>query len=155
LSNSGQLVNSLYELDTDTNSWRTLGPMQIPRSNAAIAFLDGAIYVMGGEGANGLLASVERYDLATGRWTLVAPLPEPLVNLGAATVGSAIHVLFEHAHYVYSPEHNEWTRAVSMNRPRHAFGMASIGKRLFVIGGCDPEPEDTGITEVLDLEGGS
>ena len=154
LSDTGQPVSSVFTFDTDTQRWG-MAPMQTARSNAAVAVLDGGIYVLGGDGAAGILSSVERYDLATGRWTWATPLPEPLMNLGAATVGGAIHALFEQAHYVFNPTRNRWTRMAPMIRPRHSFGTAVIGDQLYVIGGCDPEPEDTAITEILDVNGAS
>ena len=46
---------------------------------------DGKIYVVGGEGASGPTASVERFDEATQQWETLSPLPIALVWPAAAT----------------------------------------------------------------------
>lgn len=115
--------------------------------------MNGEIYVIGGDGIDGPLASVERFNTVTHAWSASAPLPQPLLNLGAATVGGTIHVLFENSHYAFSEQMDKWNVAPPMRSPRHAFGTAVIVTTLFVVGGCNQVPQDTGVTEILNIAG--
>jgi hypothetical protein len=65
-------------------AWRTLAPMPTPRTEVAVAELDGKIYVIGGFEVDGApSAKVEVYDPATDTWSEAPPLPEPRHHAGA------------------------------------------------------------------------
>jgi hypothetical protein len=54
--------------------------------------LDGAIYVMGGEGLEGTFDANEAYDAASGVWLVMPPLPTARHGMGAAVTGDRIYV---------------------------------------------------------------
>ena len=67
--------------------WRTLAPMPTPRSEVAVAELDGKIYVIGGFESDGSPTdAVEVYDPVTDAWSEIAPLPEPRHHTAAIGV---------------------------------------------------------------------
>lgn len=68
-------LGDLWELDLAADAWRPLpadGVPPPPTSNAALAFHDGALYLLGGHDATGVTPGFWRYDLARREWR---PLP--------------------------------------------------------------------------------
>jgi uncharacterized protein (TIGR03437 family) len=60
-----------------TNSWSDLTPMNQARFGHEAALIEGKLYVAGGNGASGPVASAEVYDFNTGGWSPIAPLNRP------------------------------------------------------------------------------
>ncbi|PYS98595.1 MAG: hypothetical protein DMF63_15480 [Acidobacteria bacterium] len=67
--------------------------MPTPRSGAAVAVVDGIIYVMGGGGVSGALSTVEAYDPATDSWASKRPMLFSHVSFGAAELNGIIYAL--------------------------------------------------------------
>ena len=63
-----------------SNSWSSIEPMNVARSNAGAAFLNRKIFVVGGwDGVS--LSSVEYYDLVTSEWVRVNSLPRATTGI--------------------------------------------------------------------------
>ena len=62
------------------------------RSGLAVAALNGAIYVMGGEGLEGTFDANEAYDAASGVWLVMPALPTARHGMAAAVSGEVIYV---------------------------------------------------------------
>jgi N-acetylneuraminic acid mutarotase len=128
------------------------------KAGVASAALDGAVYAIGGRNVpdgpcspkspGGILASVEKYDIASGHWSEVAPLPEGLSDAAAVTVGSKVWVFggctvtkngairLTKDVYSYDPVANAWTKESNLPFDRCAFSqVAAIGTDVYVIGG--------------------
>ena len=71
------LCNDTVErYDPAAGSWEAVAPLTTARQDAGVAALDGAIYVVGGEGNAGLLRTAERLDIARNVWECLAnPAP--------------------------------------------------------------------------------
>ena len=72
--NVGASLSSVERYDPATNAWEAVAPMATARRVHAVAVLDGKLYAVGGEDADGNLSSVERYDPAEAVWEAVAPM---------------------------------------------------------------------------------
>jgi N-acetylneuraminic acid mutarotase len=69
-SDGSSRIGSADIFDPQSNKWTTTGSMAQPRSGAMSALLpDGRVIVVGGLGANTILASAEIYDPQTGTWS--------------------------------------------------------------------------------------
>jgi hypothetical protein len=70
-------LGDLWELDLDSDSWRKLeaiGEVPPPRTNAALAFRNGSIWLLGGHDATSAVTDVWRYELISARWQRVEPI---------------------------------------------------------------------------------
>src|SRR5207248_2064307 len=128
--------------------------MPSARSDAGSAVLNGILYVIGGEGDQGVLSSVEAYDPLMDTWAEKAPLP---VALGyspgmAATFNGRIYVAggynaadneLSNAVYVYDPTSDSWSAVSSMPTARQSDGVAAVGGKLYVLGGYAGNPDIT------------
>ena len=131
--------------------WRTLAPMPMPRSEVAVAALDGKIYVVGGFEADGSTsAKVEVYDPATDTWSEAAPLPEPRHHTAAVAMGG-LYVIggfatnFQDARpdvFLYTPSRNEWTPVDPLVNARGGHAAVVIGFSLYAVGGLAAGPAD-------------
>jgi hypothetical protein len=121
------------------------GAVPIARSDAAGTTINGLLYVIGGNGPQGFLSSVEAYDPLTNTSTEKAPLPIPLGSLsGAATVlnsyiylcgGALANGQLSSAVYVYDPLSDSWSTVNSMPIARQGLGTASAAGKLYALGG--------------------
>ena len=82
-------VNTAEVYHLTTNTWTTLAPLNVPRRNLGIAFVDGKLYAIGGETPGGLTHTVEVYDPVTNSWSFCASLPQPLAYMGSARANYA------------------------------------------------------------------
>src|SRR4051794_23495642 len=74
--------------------WETAPPMRGQQNEAATAFLNGRIYVIGGfENESGASARVQVFDVAMQTWSDGVPLPEPVHHAGAAVVVGRIYLV--------------------------------------------------------------
>jgi hypothetical protein len=69
-------VDELWQFEFATNTWTSLPQSQVrpsPRTNMALAFHAGSLYVVGGHDRTGLTPGTWRYDLASNTWTELNP----------------------------------------------------------------------------------
>jgi hypothetical protein len=82
---SGGVLDVVEAFNTTANAWIQLPAMPTPRSNAAAAFCNGHIAVVGGIGnADNFLAANELFNPTTGEWLVMPPLPTARGELGIA-----------------------------------------------------------------------
>lgn len=113
---------------------------------------DGTVYVIGGYGDKGNLASVEAYDPATNLWSLRASLPKSRF-FGAAHAGVDGKILYfggltSTTGYtkdinVYDPASDSWSKLGDMNYQRSTITTAAApdGKIYFIGGAAPDDPE--------------
>src|SRR5687767_21059 len=64
-------LGDLWELDLDTDQWRKLdaiGEVPPPRTNSALAFRNGSLWLLGGHDASRAVTDVWRFELIAARW---------------------------------------------------------------------------------------
>jgi N-acetylneuraminic acid mutarotase len=131
------------------NSWVRLAPTLQPREHtAAVAALDGKIYLLGGRWQSpGELSSIEIYDPENDSWTLGPPMAEVRSGFGAAVLGGKIFVLGGEiiisgletldSVEIFDPESGSWSFAPPMPFALHGVPAAVSDEALYVLGGAD------------------
>jgi N-acetylneuraminic acid mutarotase len=126
--------------------------MPTPRTEVAVAALDGLIYVIGGfEGDGTPSAKVEVYDPATDTWSEAAPLPEARHHAAAVEVFGKLWVVggmrsgrgeAVSSAFAYDAEEDTWGETgSSMAVPHGAPGVVNDGTRPYVISGVQEDPD--------------
>ncbi|MCS6843738.1 MAG: LuxR C-terminal-related transcriptional regulator [Caldilineales bacterium] len=123
--------------------WQSLAPMPTARSRLAVAALDGLLFAIAGETAEGVTAAVEVYDPQTNGWLPRAAKPTAVANAQAAAVGGRLYVpggtladgspvaVLE----VYDPAADAWSTASPMPQPLAGYALAAFQGRLYLFGG--------------------
>ena len=132
-----------FQYDNDHDCWVPKAPMLFPKSNFALAHVDGKIYSFGGLTVNQHPTEIiETYDINLNRWNYVGMMPTTLVDLSTVVHCGKIYVMGGRtgvgAHNVvmrYDPSKSEWTSLAGMPTPRFNFGACIVGDEIYVAGG--------------------
>ena len=157
-------------------TWSRVADASLARQEIYPAVLDGKIYVAGGilSAAPGFTDLFECYDAATDSWTTLTALPEGRHHIALAAAGGKIYGIGgfsgampdwrAHASvFVYDPKAERWTSGPSLPQARAEGVVASIGEKIYFVGGRVPtsaeakhisEHADTSRAEALDLHSG-
>ena len=107
--------------------------MPIPRSETAVADLDGKLYVIGGYPASRIPSDVVQvYDVRADTWDTTTPLPMPLHHPVAVAVDGTLYLIggefggagdgnpsvYLDTVFAYSPAHATWEPRAPMPRGR-------------------------------------
>jgi hypothetical protein len=129
-------------------TWSEKARLGEQRTEAAVVFANGRIYVLGGM-ARGQDSHVlnQEYDPATDRWRERAPMPRPLSHPGAAAMGGKIYVVggfLRNVHldaqdsvFEYDPAADTWRTLAPLKSPRGSVGVAAVNGKIHAIGGRD------------------
>jgi len=128
-------------------SWDDLPSLGVPRQEIAAAWLDGALYAVGGFDARGAtIASVERWRPGDDAWLSVAPLPVAVNHPAAGVVDGRLVVVGGYrgpflanptdAVQVYDPAVDAWTLAAPLPTARGGLAATVLDGRLYAIGGA-------------------
>lgn len=124
--------------------WKMMPPTPTAIVEAAVAQLNGKIYIVGGFTAKGATDMVEAFDPATGQWSVMAPLPQPLHHAAIAAFQKKLYVIGGYigvwwspldTTYEYDPAKNRWTQKASMPSPRGALTAGVVGGKIYAVGG--------------------
>jgi len=128
-----------------SGAWRTLAPMPTPRTEVAVAELNGKIYVIGGFEADGSpSAKVEVYDPTTDTWSEHLSLPEPRHHAAAISLNDSLLVIggfresFEDPQstvYQYREEWGQWHKRSPLNTARGGHAATKFSGSPVVVGG--------------------
>jgi N-acetylneuraminic acid mutarotase len=157
------------EYDPRTDRWRTLAPMPNGAGHAAIAVMNGKIYVAGGFKVRQHMQAIDgfyAYDPKTDTWETLPPLLSPRGSPNLAVVGGKLHIFggrFDdragptNAHEVYDPATGKWTPARQLPTARDHMGIGVFNGKIHVIGGRTGGNEDanTGAHEIYDPQTGT
>ncbi|HVM37454.1 MAG TPA: kelch repeat-containing protein [Sphingomicrobium sp.] len=145
----GPPVAALREFD----GWSMGAAMPLPRSEHAVAELDGKIWVLGGYPPGRLPSDlVQIYDPATSRWSLGPRLPQPIHHMMVKAVGGKLYLiggevdgastgrppLFVANSWVHDPAVGGWARRAPMPTARSGGGAAVVDGKIYVAGGRPP-----------------
>ena len=121
-------------------AWELVANIGVARASAAVAAVDGKVYVIGGR-ANGVLKttavenSVEVYDPAANTWAALAPKPTGVVGDDAGVIGGIIYVPGAGVLEAYNPAANTWATKAPMPAVVSSGTVAVVGSKLYVLGG--------------------
>lgn len=143
-------------------SWEEAPALAVPRQEIAAAWLDGALYAIGGFDARAAtIASVERWRPGDAAWETVAPLPVAVNHPAAGVIGGRLVVVGGYrgpflanptdAVQVYDPATDTWTLAAPMPTARGGLAATVIGDRLVAVGGAR-EGGSVGDVAAFDLD---
>ena len=132
--------------DPATGTWSTVASLPEARAGAAAATgPDGRVYVLGGSDATfHLTGTLQVYDPATGRWTVQRSSERHRVNAGVAfgadgrlyAVGGTKSGVQRLASVErYDPHSNTFAPAAKLVAGRAYHATASIGGRIYIVGG--------------------
>lgn len=134
--------------DIQSNTWSTAAALPSPRNSAAVAIIDGLIYVAGGRTMKGgNIANLDRYDPVTDEWQSLSPMPYAAGGFNGAAVGGKFYVFGGEELGVlgadgvfaqsmrYDPETDQWQALPNLPTARHGHAVVPVQGSLFVIGG--------------------
>ncbi|MDQ5824785.1 MAG: hypothetical protein M3441_11345 [Chloroflexota bacterium] len=135
--------------------WLTKAPIPTPRSEVAVAEVNGKIYVLGGFSGKGQAIN-EEYDTATDTWRGRAALPIEVNHAGAVGLNGKVYMIGGYGlsgrgladTYEYDPATDRWRKLASMPTARGALGVAALDGKIYAVGGRDQE--DVPANEVYD-----
>jgi len=143
-------LNTVERYDPQTSHWAFVAPMNTPRSTVGVAVLENKLYSVGGRDGSSCLSSVEVFDPHTNKWTLTAPMIKRRGGVGVAVLHGYLYAAGGHDAPAssdsskqfpsverYDPRGDQWCLVSSMKNCRDAVGMATLGDRLYSVGGYD------------------
>ncbi len=135
----------LGQLRPGQGRWLTKAPIPTPRSEVAVAEVNGKIYVLGGFSSQQGQAVHEEYDPATDKWRSRAPLPKGLNHAGAVGLNGKLIMVGGYLEngravadtYEYDPATDKWRSLAPMPTARGALGVAAVDGKVYAVGGRD------------------
>jgi glucose/arabinose dehydrogenase/N-acetylneuraminic acid mutarotase len=148
--------------------WQNAASAPVGRHEAVGTVANGKLYVFGGFTENLRHRNdVWSYDPGSDEWKRLADVPQPLSHGSAVVDGDKIYVagMFQgpdhHADgttdiWVYDIGENEWSKGVSLPKPRGAAVIVKEGRSIHFFGGLVPGRGSNGTEHwVLNLDGGT
>jgi N-acetylneuraminic acid mutarotase len=134
--------------DPTLDEWATLPFLPATRHHCVAAAWNDKIYIVSGRDVIIEEVQAESYvfDPETLGYTEVAPILTPRGGAAGALLGGKIYVFggegnvddprkIFHETEVYDPANDQWTSLPDMSVPRHGFGAAVIGERIYLPAG--------------------
>ena len=155
--------------DPATNTWKRIADMPEPITHAPVVVDGETIYLLGGyvgDHPGGSTSHVWKYDTATDIWSEGPSLPEHRAAGGAAIVGRTIHYFGgaqresgsnytidkgEHWALDLDASNPVWGQRAPMPNPRNHVAGASIGGKVYAIGGQLRNDEANGNQNEVDV----
>jgi N-acetylneuraminic acid mutarotase len=150
------LGDAVSSYDSVANKWTNYDALRLPeaRDHAGGAVVDGIFYLVGGRVLihtqnRATVFALNLTALASGqeaKWVTKAPMPAPRGGIAVAAAGRKIYVFGGEGNAanpngvfpdvaVYDVAKDSWDSADPMTMPRHGFGAASVGDKVYVPGG--------------------
>ncbi|CAO2611556.1 Kelch repeat and BTB domain-containing protein 7 [Lemmus lemmus] len=100
------------------NSWHQLADRLLCREGMDVAYLNGYIYILGGQdpGTGVKLKEVECYSVQRNQWALVAPVPHSFYSFELIVVQNYLYAINSKRMLCYDPSHNMWLNCASLKR---------------------------------------
>jgi len=126
------------------DTWTRKTDMPTARVAACAAAVDGRIYVIGGEIANGVyIATVEEYNPITDSWTKKSDMPTARGFCSASECNGKIYVIggitrigvFVSTVEEYNPATDKWTKKADMPTVRGVLSTSVANGKIYAIGG--------------------
>jgi N-acetylneuraminic acid mutarotase len=127
--------------------WEALPDLSTPRQEIAAAFLDGALYAVGGFGRDGTtLASAERWRPGDAAWEPLPAMPVAVNHPAAAAVGGRLVVIGGYRGpvlqnpvdtvQIFDPAEGRWELGTPMPTPRGGLAAAVLDGWVVAVGGA-------------------
>ena len=138
------------------DGWREGAPMTTARAFAGGALLGDDLYVIGGGSTSGPRSLTEIYDTLGNIWRAAAALPVGLEQFGIAVDNNKIYVAGgykvttedeetaeteSNSVWIFDLSLGAWVAGPAMPAPRVGLSLASVGGKIYAIGGKGPNAE--------------
>lgn len=140
----GRSLNTSECLDILKSQWKSLPPMQYPRSSHGIAALNGLIFVAGGESDSLIYDNVEIYDRLDNQWTRGCNLRQARSCFGMCSLDNYLYALggwignaAGNGIERFNSKTNEWQIYDKLVGARYAMGVLAHEGLIYIIGGFD------------------
>lgn len=142
-------------IDPSAERWRELAPLPQARKGLAAVNYEDQVYILAGEGPQGITSEVFRYDPSKNTWESLAPKPLPVADAQAAVIGEKIYVpggrlasgKISSALEVYDPRHDEWNQRADLPQAVAGYALVSLEGRLYLFGGWDGQKTSSAVFE--------
>ncbi len=143
----GDVTNVLEMYDPQTDSWSPRALLPTPIAAYGLAALDGKLYLFGGWDGQRYRSETYIYDPVADIWSTGTPLPTPRAFAAAAAAENLLYVVggFDGKQELaevlaFDPKAqaglaSAWRLRAPLEQPRAGHGLASVGWRLYAIGG--------------------
>jgi N-acetylneuraminic acid mutarotase len=148
-AHEGKSVAAAARYDAAADEWEELPPLPERREHCTAGAINGVVYVAGGRAdtITGVQPKTWAFDVTAKTWAEVAALPTPRGGLAGAVLGDRLFVFGGEGNSAassgvfpnidaYDPATNSWQALPPMLVPRHGYGAASIGGRIYLAGGA-------------------
>jgi len=151
LGNNRRALDNVETYDPNSNSWQSVGKMPEARQGAAVAEVNGLIYVISGKIASYVEVTtsdqitdhVDSFDPKTKAWKRVKDIPTGRVGARAVVAKGLIFVVggiakngeFPAQIDVFDPRSNRWSVGPRLTSGRSAHMCALVGDSIVVFGG--------------------
>ena len=135
----------LFIYDPIINNWTSGPSMPTARGSPVASFVDGILYVIGGDLHDNPLSNVEAYDTNNRTWVTLSSMPTSRHHAASAVVDGKIYVIGGRITdslvnvdilEKYDPVSDTWTADLSpMPSKRSGIAAASVGDLIYVFGG--------------------
>ncbi|XP_068128335.1 kelch-like protein 6 isoform X2 [Hyperolius riggenbachi] len=160
----GSISRAFHVYDSVTNDWTELPSMMSARDEHGFLSFKEKLYAVGGWNEDGILDSMECFDLSKHCWSELSKLPYPLHNFASAQLKGKLYIIggeTTREHHIkrlliYDIASDMWSLIPNKMNVRYG-GAVTMDNKVFVIGGCDylsGKPTSvTSICFVLDEKG--
>ena len=135
----------IFSTPTQRVQWFEFPGPPTHRRGLAVTSYENQIYAIGGESANGITNTVERYDPQTNKWSELASKPISVSDISAGVIGGLIYVPGgrqingspTNITEIYDPNSDQWLSGISLPKPLCSYGLAVSEGRIYIFGGWD------------------
>lgn len=139
----------VHAYDPELDRWSRRRSKPTPVSNVGAAVVDGLIYVPGGlDEKNTVRDILEVYNPSSDTWTMATHLPVPLCAYAIAAIEDGFYLFggwdgqrYLDAVYRYQVSTATWHREAPLKVARGFAAAATIGGRIYLVGGLDDTTE--------------
>ena len=128
---------------TTTSRWSEVSALPDGRSGMGAVVYEGAIYLVGGDTAQGVTGANLRYRPSSGGWEPLANKPTPVSDIQAVVLGEQIFVPGGRAASgkpvsvleAYSPRLNRWDSLAPLPEAMSGYALVAYEGRIYLFGG--------------------
>ena len=127
------------------NRMEILKSMPFPSVDFATVINDHFIYLIGGKSEEGIIGTLEQYDINSDEWQSLPEKPNPVSGIEAALVRGSIYVpagemqdgSFSNVLETYNIAENSWGTKSPLPKKLSNYALASYEGQIFLFGGWD------------------
>lgn len=149
------ISRTMYGYNFRLDKWRVLPAVAPARAEPAVVAMNDEIYCLGGKVYPALVPTCDRYSVDTNCWNSLAPMREPRWRCSAVVADSDLVVVGGEGVAATSRttefcDGKNWRKGPDLLQAREEYGVAVMGKRLYVCGGLQKSGDVLATVEMYD-----